>query len=206
MAEHDEVRRVDVGAGIYVRVPAAEGPTAATAAPPPSEAPSRRVPAAALAGGATLAAVALVRLGAGPQGLLAAGLLAVLSALAAVDLRARVLPNRIVGPALAATLAWQLAFFPERWAEWLLAGLGAGAFLLLPSLLRPGAVGMGDVKLGVLLGIALGADVASALTIGLVSAMPVALFLLHRGGAAAKGTTMPYGPFLAFGAAVVLLA
>jgi prepilin signal peptidase PulO-like enzyme (type II secretory pathway) len=63
-------------------------------------------------------------------------------------------------------------------------------------------MGMGDVKLGVLLGVALGQDVVAALLIGMLSAVPAALFVMSRGRAAA----LPYGPFLALGAAVVLLA
>lgn len=187
-AEQDGVRRVG---SIYVRVPAV---------------PSRRVPPLALACGAALGVLTLVRLGVTPHGVLAAGLLVVLTAAAAVDARAHVLPNRLLGPALAAVLAWQLAFAPARWVEWLVAGLGAGVFMLLPSLLRPGAIGMGDVKLAVLLGLALGSDVMSALAIGFLSAAPVALVLLLHGDATARRATMPYGPFLALGAAVVLLA
>ena len=200
-AEPDEIRRLDVGDGLYVRVPAlAAGAAAPTAA---DLAAQRRVPRAALVAGAGLAALALVRLGITPRGVLAAAMLAVLSALAAVDLRARVLPNRLVGPAICGALCWQLAFFPDRWEEWLLAGLGAGAFLLLPGLLAPGAVGMGDVKLAVLLGVALGAGVATALMLAFLAAAPAALIVLARRG---RQATMPYGPFLALGAAVVLLA
>jgi leader peptidase (prepilin peptidase) / N-methyltransferase len=200
-AEPHEIRRVDVGDGIYVRIPAE--PVEAPPEPREDDRDRRRVPPVALAAGAALAAAALVRHGVTPGGVLAAGLLFVLAALTAVDLRARVLPNRLVGPAIAATATWQLAFSPGHWTEWLLAGLGAGAFLLLPALVRPGAVGMGDVKLAVLLGIALGTGVVAALLLAVLIAAPAALILLARRGANA---TMAYGPFLAFGAAVVLLA
>jgi leader peptidase (prepilin peptidase)/N-methyltransferase len=202
--EPDDIRRLDVGDGIYVRMPAlATGPPGGGLSAPEDPADRRRVPPAALAVGAALAVVALVRLGITPEGVLAAAMLADLAALAAVDLRARVLPNRIVGPAICAALCWQLAFFPGRWQEWLLAGLGAGAFLMLPGLLSPGAVGMGDVKLAVLLGVALGAGVTMALVLGFLAAAPAALIVLARRG---RQATMPYGPFLALGAAVVLLA
>jgi leader peptidase (prepilin peptidase)/N-methyltransferase len=201
--DRDEIRRLDIGDGIYVRVPATAPVAPAGAAPEPEAGSARpRVPRAALAVGAGLGAVALARLGFSASGVLAAALLVALTALAAVDLRARVLPNRIVGPAIAGVLCWQLAFSPGRWEEWILAGLGAGAFLLLPGLLRPGAVGMGDVKLAVLLGLALGANVTSALAIAFLAAGPAALVVLARRG---RRATMPYGPFLALGAAVVLL-
>ncbi|MDQ1727528.1 MAG: leader peptidase (prepilin peptidase) / N-methyltransferase [Frankiaceae bacterium] len=153
--------------------------------------------------GAALAALALARHGLTREGVLAAGLLPVLAVLAGIDLRCRLLPNRIVLPALAAVLAWQIALAPQRTGEWLAAAVGAAVFLLAPSLLRPGAVGMGDVKLAALLGAALGAEVAGALLIGLMAMAPVALIVLWRRG---RDATLPMGPCLAFGAALVLLA
>jgi prepilin signal peptidase PulO-like enzyme (type II secretory pathway) len=185
------VRRFDVGAGIYVVVPAL---------------PSRRVPPLALAIGAGLSVVALVRLGLTAEGVLAAGLLPVLAALAAVDIRARVLPNRIIGPAMLLVLACQLAFSSGHVPEFLVAAVGAGGFLLLPCLVNPGAMGMGDVKLGALLGLALGADVVAALMVGFVAVVPVAVAMLLARRADLRSTAIPFGPFLALGAAVVLLS
>jgi leader peptidase (prepilin peptidase)/N-methyltransferase len=161
---------------------------------------------AAVAAGVLLAALAIVRLGLTPHGLMAAALLVVLAVLAVIDLRTRLLPNLIVLPALVAVLAWQLAFFPDQAAEWLLAAGGAAVFLLLPSLLHSGAMGMGDVKLGALLGAALGAAVVPALLVGSLAVAPVAAVLAVRDGRAARRATVPFGPFLAFGAAVMLLA
>jgi prepilin signal peptidase PulO-like enzyme (type II secretory pathway) len=63
---------------------------------------------------------------------------------------------------------------------------------------------MGDVKLAVLLGAALGRDVLGALTLGFLGMFPVALWLLVR-GRGVRGATVPFGPFLACGAAVALL-
>ncbi len=187
----DDVRRIDVGDGIYVAVPPVE---------------SRRVPPVALALGSGLALAALIRLGVTADGVLAAGLLVVLAALAGVDVRARVLPNRIIGPAMLAVLAWHVAFAPDRVPETLLAAAGAGAFLLIPGLVQPGALGMGDVKLAALLGLALGAQVVTALMIGFLTVMPVAVGILVRKGSSARRSAIPFGPFLGLGAAVVLLA
>ena len=186
------VGRVDVGDGIYVSVPGPE--------------PSRRVPLPALVIGIGLAGVALVRLGVTADGVLAAWMLIVLAALAGVDLRARVLPNRIIGPAMIAALVWQLAFSPEHVVECLLAAVGVGAFLFVTCLVSPGALGMGDIKLAALLGLALGAQVVGALTIGFIAAIPAAVAVLIAGGRDARRTAIPFGPFLGFGAAVVLLA
>ena len=149
-------------------------------------------------------ALALLRLGLTPEGVLGAGLLAVLAVLAVIDLEVRLLPNRIVGPALAAVLAFQIAFMPEHVVEGVLAGLAAAAFLWVPSLVRPGAMGMGDVKLAGLIGVALGAPVVLALVAGSLAAWPVAVAMVMR-GRSVRGATIPFGPFLAFGAAVVVL-
>ena len=208
-----DIRRIDVGQDISVWVPVAPmadrgtpapaHPAAAQPDPGPPE-PAWRVRPAGVAIGGAFALAALLRIGVTPTGLLAAGVLCVLGVLAVIDFDFRLLPNRIVLPAIAAVLAWQLAFFPERFAEAALAAVGAAAFLLLPSLFRRGAIGMGDVKLAALLGAALGAPVALALAVGSVAAWPAALALVVR-GASVRGATIPFGPFLAFGAAVVLL-
>jgi len=155
--------------------------------------------------GLVLGVVALLRLGITPHGVLAAALLLVLSVLATIDIRSRLLPNMIVLPALGAVLLWQFAFFGDRAAEWLLAAGGAALFLMIPSLLIAGAMGMGDVKLGALLGAALGAAVVPALALGSLAVLPVSLVLLARDGRAARRATLPFGPFLAFGAALVIL-
>jgi leader peptidase (prepilin peptidase) / N-methyltransferase len=161
----------------------------------------------AFAAGAALGGLALARFGFTPHGVMSAALLMVLAVLAVIDLRTRLLPNLIVLPALGAVLLWQLAFFPDQAAEWLLAAGGAAVFLLLPSLLHSGAMGMGDVKLGALLGAALGAAVVPALLVGSLAVAPVAAVLAVRDGrAAARRATVPFGPFLAFGAAVILFA
>jgi leader peptidase (prepilin peptidase)/N-methyltransferase len=219
--EPDDLRRVDLGDGICVHVPSARLEQLEPAPPPAPTAPSGEAderdtaPAASPAWtvkpvafglGAGLALIALLRLGVTPHGVLAAGVLAVLAVLSTIDLRWRVLPNRIVLPATAAVLAWQVAFFPDRSAEWVLAALGGAALLLLPSLMQRGTIGMGDVKLAALLGATLGAGVLSALMLGFLALVPVALVVLLRRGAAARRATLPLGPFLALGTAIVLLA
>jgi leader peptidase (prepilin peptidase)/N-methyltransferase len=64
---------------------------------------------------------------------------------------------------------------------------------------------MGDVKVTAFLGIVLGADVMVALLAGSLVAAPVALSMLLVGGAGTRRTAMPFGPFLAVGAAIALL-
>jgi leader peptidase (prepilin peptidase)/N-methyltransferase len=162
-----------------------------------------RLVAAALSG--MLAAVALAQEGFGPRGLIDAFVLALLPQLAAIDIQRRVLPNRILHPALAIVLLAQLAFFSDRAGEWILACLGAAAFLALPLVFFRGGVGMGDVKLAALLGAALGSDVVTAITVASFALLPVALIVLARGGREAHKVAIPFGPFLALGGAVAVL-
>lgn len=150
--------------------------------------------------------LAFARFGLAPEGFIAAVFLSTLAVLAAVDLEHRIIPNAIVLPATAVVLAAQAVFFPGRVGEWVPAAFAAALFLLLPAVVHPGAMGMGDVKLGFLLGAALGWDVLAALALGSLAALPVALYLFARRGRSARTATLPYGPFLALGAAVVLLA
>ncbi|HEX3392025.1 MAG TPA: prepilin peptidase [Solirubrobacteraceae bacterium] len=155
-----------------------------------------------------VAAIALA-LGAYPLGgtaLLAAFVAAVLVVLAAIDLERRIVPNRIVLPAAAVALLGHIALTPGDAAQYALAALLAALFLFLPRLFNPKALGMGDVKLGLLIGAALGWSAASALALGFLLVFPVALAIAIRGGAAAaRRATIPMCPFLALGALVVLL-
>lgn len=152
-----------------------------------------------------LALVALVHLGLTPHGVIGAGFTATLVVLAAIDLRHGLLPNRIVLPAAAAVLLLQISFYPEDAAEWIAASLGAAAFLFVPSLINASGIGMGDVKLALLLGAMLGGGVIAALLIAFLSLWPVAIYLIATQGWGARKQAVPLGPSLAFGSILVLL-
>ena len=137
------------------------------------------------------------------QALIAAVASVVLTVLAAIDIEHRILPNRIVLPATAVLLALQLALFPGDALQWLLAGPAAAAFLALPLIFRRDAMGMGDIKLALLLGTIAGWDVFGAIVVGCLAIVPVALWMLIREGSI-KGATLPFGPFLAFGTLLIL--
>jgi prepilin signal peptidase PulO-like enzyme (type II secretory pathway) len=163
-----------------------------------------RVAAVGLA--AALSVLAFARFGLEPRAFIAAYVAAVLVILSAIDLERRVIPNRIVLPSAAIVLAAQIAFYPDQAGEWVLGALGAGFIMSLPGLFAPGSVGMGDAKLSMLIGAALGTDVAIALMLGFIASLPVALTLVATRGPAARKQHIPLGPFLAFGALVVLFA
>jgi prepilin signal peptidase PulO-like enzyme (type II secretory pathway) len=153
-----------------------------------------------------LALLCLLRYGADAHGFISAFTAAVLVVLAATDLEVRLIPNRIVVPAAAIVLVAQLVFYPDRAAEWLISAVGAALFLFVPGVIKSGAIGMGDVKLALLMGAATGYAVLPALTIGFLALVPVALYMLAREGSAARKKHLPLGPFLAFGTLVVLLS
>ena len=88
-----------------------------------------------------------------------------LVALSAIDLTHRIVPNRIVLPAAAITLVAHTLIDPSP--EWLIASVGASAFFLVAALAYPAGLGMGDVKLALLLGAMLGSTVMLAIMLGL---------------------------------------
>jgi leader peptidase (prepilin peptidase)/N-methyltransferase len=161
----------------------------------------RAVPRAALA--ASAAVICLGALGATPRAAVAAFLLATMAVLAAIDIERRVLPNRIVLPAAAIVLGAQLVLFPEHAAAWVLGALLAALVLLAAHVAYPAGMGMGDVKVALLLGAALGAAVAVALVVAVAAAAVAAVVILARNG---RGSSLPFGPFLALGAAVAVFA
>jgi leader peptidase (prepilin peptidase)/N-methyltransferase len=129
---------------------------------------------------------------------------AALVAISVVDLERRIIPNRIVLPAAAVVLAAQTLLFPSP--EWALAAVGASLFLFLAALAYPAGMGMGDVKLALLLGAMLGRTVPVAMMIGMIAALVPSIVLLVRHGSAARKMGIPFGPFLALGGIIGLFA
>jgi leader peptidase (prepilin peptidase) / N-methyltransferase len=126
----------------------------------------------------------------------------VLVAVSAIDLEHRIIPNRIVLPATVVVLAANTLRDPSP--KWALAALGASGFLLTAALIYPAGMGMGDVKLALLMGAALGSTVAVALMAGMLAAMVPGIVLFARYGSKARKMGIPFGPFLALGSVVAL--
>jgi leader peptidase (prepilin peptidase) / N-methyltransferase len=159
----------------------------------------------ATSAGPIAGAAALAHFGLSVRGVMYALFAAVLVVLAAIDFETRLRPNRIVLPSAGIVLAIQLARGPGDAREWLIAAAGAGAFFLVPALLTRGAIGMGDVKLAALMGVALGSHVVVALEIACLAVFPFALYILiRRGRAVARTTALPFGPFMVAGALIAL--
>lgn len=152
-----------------------------------------------------LGGASIVRYGLGLHAVVAALCAGVLVALAAIDIRCHVLPNRIVLPAAALVLAAEVAISPSAAPRHLLYGVAAALFMALPLAFNPNGMGLGDVKLTLLLGFWLGANVLPALVLAFLAVLPVSLYLLVRHGRAVRGRAIAFGPFLAFGALAVSL-
>jgi leader peptidase (prepilin peptidase)/N-methyltransferase len=127
-----------------------------------------------------------------------------LVAVSATDLEHRIIPNKIVLPAAAIVLAANTALHPSP--QWAIAALGASGFLFAAALAYPAGMGMGDVKLALLMGAALGKYVPVALMIGMFAALVPGIYLLARHGSAARKMGVPFGPFLALGSVAALFA
>jgi leader peptidase (prepilin peptidase)/N-methyltransferase len=137
-----------------------------------------------------------------PRAAVAAGFCAVLIALAAVDAEQHIVPNRIVLPAAVIVLAAQTAIDPS--VEWIVAALAAAAFYFIAALAYPGGLGMGDVKLALLLGAMLGRGVGAAIAIGMVAALIPSIVILARLGSKGRKVAIPLVPFLALGGVIAL--
>jgi leader peptidase (prepilin peptidase)/N-methyltransferase len=88
----------------------------------------------------------------------------------------------------------------------MLAAAAGGGFLLAAAVVYPRGMGMGDVKLAAVMGLYLGRAVAPALLVALAAGASYGLVLIARDGAAARKRAIPFGPFLALGGVVGLLA
>ncbi len=153
---------------------------------------------------ALLVAGCVWKFGLSADAAVAAFFCAALVAVSATDLEHRIVPNRVVVPAAAVVLLAQTALHPS--VEWVLAGLGVSGFLFAAALAYPRGMGMGDVKLALLLGAMLGRTVPVALMLGMFAALVPSLVLVARHGKQARKMAIPFAPFLALGGVVALFA
>jgi leader peptidase (prepilin peptidase) / N-methyltransferase len=129
---------------------------------------------------------------------------AALVVVTATDLERRIVPNRVVLPAAVAVLALQTVSHPSP--QWAIGAVGAAGFLFAAALAYPGGMGMGDVKLALLIGALLGRTTPVALLLALFLALVPSAVLLARHGMRARRSAIPFAPFLAAGAVIALFA
>jgi leader peptidase (prepilin peptidase)/N-methyltransferase len=161
-----------------------------------------------LATGAVLALLAL-RVS-DPWALAALGWLAAIGvALWFVDVAVHRLPDQLTYAALVGVLGLLLASLEVARVGWAaLSGLGMAAFYLLLILVYPAGMGLGDAKLALSLGTALGwfgwvvtvlGTAAGFFLAGLFAAVALALRRVSR------KTRIPHGPFMLLGALATIL-
>ena len=151
---------------------------------------------------ALLVAASFLSFGWSGTSFVAAFFCATLVTISATDLSHRIVPNVIVLPAAAIVLVAMTGLDPS--AEWALGAFGAAFFLFLAALAYPKGMGMGDVKLALLLGAMLGRVVPVALMVGMLAALVPSAVLFVRHGSAARKMAIPFAPFLSLGGVVAL--
>jgi leader peptidase (prepilin peptidase)/N-methyltransferase len=157
-----------------------------------------------LVGAAGLAAIlaSLARFGLHDRGLVGVVFCPALILLAAIDLKHKLLPNTIVLPTSLVVGLIVAASTPGDFVAHFLAGLALGGFFFAFAAFFPGSLGMGDAKLGFLLGIALGSKTIGATLLAFAGLLVAALYVLATRGFSARKDALPFGPFLALGGIV----
>jgi len=133
--------------------------------------------------------------------------------LSVIDLREQLIPNRLLIPGTAVTVALLTlaAAVGDDWSGlWRAVAAGAVGFAVLlgMALAAPAGLGMGDVKLAALLGLVLGwlgwPALLTGLFLGFVLQAVLGLVLLAV-GRAGRRTELPFGPALVAGALIAAL-
>lgn len=136
-------------------------------------------------------------------------LVASLVALVEIDLLVRRLPREISFPATLISFCLLVTARPDRWWAMALGALIPTALLAATLWLSRRRLGSGDVRLAPLLGVHLGFVSSTAVFYGFTSSFVIAgltVFALLLVGRASRSTSIPFGPFLAVGTLLVLIA
>ena len=166
-----------------------------------------RYPLVELATGLLLALVVVV-VGTDPEELwLGLAFALLLVPVAVIDIDFRIIPNTLMIAGAVTAVALLVAFDPDALPEHLIAAFAAGGFLLVAALAYPAGMGMGDVKLAFVMGLFLGQEVGVAMLVALVAGSALGIGVIAvKGSKAGRKTAIPFGPFLALGGIVGLLA
>jgi leader peptidase (prepilin peptidase)/N-methyltransferase len=167
---------------------------------------SPRYPLAELATAILFTAVAIVFRGDGGEIAIGMVFSTMLVAITLTDLERRVIPNKILAVGAILCLAIAIPTDPGSVAERLIAAAAVGGLFFIVALVSPRGMGLGDVKLAATMGLFLGRAIAPALLAALLLGSAVGLALIARHGAQARKMAIPFGPFLALGGVLGMLA
>ena len=147
--------------------------------------------------------VAAYEFGASLSLLSALVLISALISLAVIDLEHGLLPNAIVGPAALVGFILSILADPAGWWTYPLSALAVAGVLLGLALIYPSGMGMGDVKMGGMLGAFLGPYAALAVFLGaLIGAITGGLLMAT--GKIPRRSALPFGLFMALGGIISL--
>lgn len=146
---------------------------------------------------------AAARFGLGLGLLAALVFIAVLVALAGIDLEHHLLPNVIVGPAALVGFGLSVLREPGLWWVYPVSAVAVAGALFALALAYPGGMGMGDVKMAGMLGAFLGPYAALAVFLGALAGAVVGGALIAT-GAIQRRSALPFGVFMAFGGVLTL--
>lgn len=149
-----------------------------------------------------LAVASFVSFGFSGYALLGAVFCPTLVLLGAIDAKHKLLPNAIILPATLALGLIIAASAPGSFLTHLAAGAAFGGFFFIFGTIFAGSLGMGDAKLGFLIGLALGAQTFGAAILAFAGLFVAALYVLATRGVSARKDSIPFGPFLALGGIV----
>ncbi len=152
-----------------------------------------------LAAGLGTLAGSFVDFGLDTRAFIGAVLCPVLVLLAAIDIQHRLLPNTIVLPTTLVVAVILAIGAPSEFPLHLAAAAALGGFFFAFAAFFPGSMGMGDAKLGFLLGLALGSRTFAAAIYAIAGLLVAAIYILAKRGSSARKDVIPFGPFLAVG-------
>ncbi len=168
---------------------------------------SPRYPLTELAVGALFAATVLVYRHDAAEAVIGLVFVTMLAIVTLTDLEQRIIPNKVLIAGAVLCLAIAIPTDPGGLAERAIAAAAAGGLFFLAALAYPQGMGLGDVKLAATMGLFLGRAVAPAILAALLLGSLVGLALIARHGTAAgRKMAIPFGPFLALGGVLGLLA
>jgi leader peptidase (prepilin peptidase)/N-methyltransferase len=167
---------------------------------------SLRYPLTELAVGALYAATVIVYRHDAAGAVIGLVFVAMLAVITLTDLERRIIPNKALIAGAVICLAIAIPTDPSGVPERLIAGAAGGGLFFLIVFAAPRGMGLGDAKLVATMGLFLGRAVAPAILAGLLAGSIVGLALIASRGTDARKMTIPFGPFLALGGIVGLLA
>jgi leader peptidase (prepilin peptidase)/N-methyltransferase len=130
----------------------------------------------------------------------------VLAVVTLTDLEQRIIPNKVLIAGAVLCLVIAAPTDPGGLPERAIGAAAAGGVFFLVVLAYPAGMGLGDVKLAATMGLFLGRAVAPAVLVALLAGSIVGVALIARHGSGARKMAIPFGPFLALGGVVGLLA